>query len=173
MPLPKSLMIIIGVSTAILASLWVTGFFKIAAVAGTMGAFAMVMGNAGDIADRVVEAESKTIRKRAYPQIFFHGTSRENAFEIYLNRYWMVGDSSPRGIYVTSVFDEAKTYAKSEGAILKLIIDPSIKLKPLKDRGDGYHVYEVPNVEAFQEYYFIPGIIPLEIFDTKGRRIDG
>ena len=65
------------------------------------------------------------------PKRLFHGTSMENALEIYNTRYWLIGDRDPPGIYLTTKIEIAKTYAGKDGAIVVIFARKCANIRKL------------------------------------------
>ena len=102
------------------------------------------------------------------PSILYHGTSIENAFEIYDTKLWLVGKAVPRGIYLTDDFTIAKSYAGRKGGIVVVSPDPNLKFNR---KGKHVFVYEVTNPQPNQEYYAIQGLNPTAILSPNGTTI--
>jgi hypothetical protein len=98
----------------------------------------------------------------------YHGTTRENALEIHKTGMWLVGEPTPRGVYITNKFDVAKQYSGNSGAILVIRADSKVRLT---DLGNGIYVYEVPDAVPFEWYYKIEGLKLVDILDAKGNPI--
>jgi hypothetical protein len=102
------------------------------------------------------------------PRQLYHGTTRENALEIHKTGMWLVGEPTPRGVYITNKFDVAKQYSGNSGAILVIRADSKVRLT---DLGNGIYVYEVPDAVPFEWYYKIEGLKLVGILDAKGNPI--
>jgi hypothetical protein len=102
------------------------------------------------------------------PCRLFHGTSKENALEIYNTELWLIGDSVPASIWLTSKFDTAEIYAGNNGCVVVVQVHPEIKLT---DQGNGVYIYEIPNTKPFQEYHDIKGLKPISVLDVKGNKV--
>lgn len=67
---------------------------------------------------------------QAVSTVMYHGTpKKQNAFDIFYTNTWIIGPSSPKGIYVTPDFNTALQYAKGEGAVVALEVHSPQKLK--------------------------------------------
>jgi hypothetical protein len=59
---------------------------------------------------------------------FRHGTTLENAIDIYNTQLWLAGHSLPTGVYVTNTNEIAKQYSGEDGGIVLVDVDRSVKL---------------------------------------------
>ena len=117
-------------------------------------------------------SETPTVKPRKIqPRNLYHGTTMENAHEIYNTGLWMTGDSEPRAIYMTEYLEVAQEFSKKKGAIVVVRVDPKIKLTRYTKYRDCDYIYEIPNSIPMQEYYMIPGLNPIGILDAKGNKI--
>jgi len=97
---------------------------------------------------------------------FYHGTSLENAIEIYSTGLWMVGSTG--SLWITDDVNIAKGYAGSNGGIVLVDVDQSLHLTK---NGGGVYTYNIPDAKPFQEYYKIEGLVPVGVLDTNGKKI--
>jgi hypothetical protein len=102
------------------------------------------------------------------PLKFFHGTTRQNALKIYSTGLWLIGESKPSAIWMTSNIEKAKIYAGSKGYIVVVNIDPALNLKKLRDE---VFIFEVPDAKPNEEYLAIEGLKPSGIIDVNGKKI--
>jgi hypothetical protein len=102
------------------------------------------------------------------PLKLFHGTTRRIALEIYKTGLWLVGESKPPAIWMTSNIETAKKYAGSKGYIVVVNVDSALNLKKLKDE---VFIFEVPDAKPNEEYLAIEGLKPSGIIDVNGKKI--
>jgi len=86
------------------------------------------------------------------PTTLYHGTSLQNAFEIYYSGMWLIGHSQPPAVWMTDNFAVASGYIKGTGGIVIISVAPWIRLT---NRGAGVFTYEIPNAQPWVEYYQI------------------
>lgn len=98
----------------------------------------------------------------------FHGTSRQNALEIYKTGLWLIGKSKPPAVWMTSMIEIAKVYAEDNGYIVAVDVDRALRLKTIRD---GVFIFEVPDVKVQDEYLEIEGLRPVGIIDVNGNKI--
>jgi len=102
------------------------------------------------------------------PSTLYHGTTLQNAYEIYNTKLWLVGNSMPRGIYMTDDLNIAKIYAGINGGIVVISTNPNVTLE---QRTQNVYVFPVSDANPNQEYYSIQGLTPTGILSPKGARI--
>jgi len=102
------------------------------------------------------------------PSTLYHGTTRQNALEIYNSGFWMVGNSFPRAVWMAADFAMARGYAKGTGGVVIISVAPWVRLT---DLGSGVFTYEIPNGQAWVEYYHIQGLEPIGVLDVNGNRV--
>ncbi|MFC1828036.1 hypothetical protein ACFL0O_00305 [Thermodesulfobacteriota bacterium] len=102
------------------------------------------------------------------PSLVYHGTSEENAWEIFNTGFWLVGDSRPYGIYLTDDFETARGYSNNDGLIVTVIVAPAIELV---DRSGGIWLYPMPNAKPHEKYHKIEGLHPFELRHPLGKRV--
>jgi len=102
------------------------------------------------------------------PLKLFHGTTRRIALEIYKTGLWLIGESKPPAIWMTSNIKTAKKYAGSKGYIVVVNVDSALNLKKL---GDEVFIFEVPDAKPNEEYLAIEGLKPSGIVDVNGKKI--
>jgi hypothetical protein len=109
-------------------------------------------------------------RKAYQPSVLYHGTSRENAFEIYNTGLWLIGNSTPPAVWMADNIELAKIYSgfSSDGAIVVIHVDLDLEIE---SRGGGVFIYQIPDAVPNQEYYNIEGLVPAGILDTNGNEI--
>jgi len=90
------------------------------------------------------------------PVYLYHGTPDiESAMDILAKNRWLVGDSSPLGVWFSDNFDYAEGLGAGNNVVLNVYVDPSVELK---DRGNGIHLAHIPNAVRYTKYYTLPGI---------------
>jgi hypothetical protein len=102
------------------------------------------------------------------PATLYHGTSLQNAFEIYNSGMWLVGDSKPSAVWMVDNFAAAKSYSGANGGIVVVSVDPSVRLTHPRA---GVFIYEIPYARRWEEYYQIPGMRPIGVLDFNGNRV--
>jgi len=102
------------------------------------------------------------------PLTLYHGTSHENALEIFNTGLWLIGTSLPRAAWFGNKIDIARQYSGDTGGIVVVNVDPDVKLK---NRGGGVYIYEVPDAVPHQDYYEIKGLRPAGVLTPQGNRI--
>ena len=102
------------------------------------------------------------------PKTLYHGTTRENAFDIYNTGLWLVGHTRPHAIWMGDRIDIARRYSRRKGAIVVVDVDPGLRLTP---RGRGVYSYEILGGVPKKEYYRIQGLTPISLLDPRGNRI--
>jgi len=102
------------------------------------------------------------------PTTLYHGTSLQNAFEIYNSGMWLVGDSKPSAVWMVDNFAAAKSYSGANGGIVVVSVDPSVRLTHPRA---GVFIYEIPYARRWEEYYQIPGMRPIGVLDFNGNRV--
>lgn len=102
------------------------------------------------------------------PLKLFHGTTSRIALEIYKTGLWLVGESKPPAIWMTSNIETAKKYAGSKGYIVVVNVASALNLKKL---GDEVFIFEVPDAKPNEEYLAIEGLKPSGIIDVNGNKI--
>lgn len=99
---------------------------------------------------------------------YLHGTSYENAMEIFKTMLWLVGGSIPRGVYLTKDINIARSYSQNNGAIVVVNVTTGTNLKNL---GGGVYVYEILGVQPYNEYYKIQSLTPVAVLNYQGNKI--
>jgi hypothetical protein len=102
------------------------------------------------------------------PSTLCHGTTLENAIEIFMTNLWLIGDSPPPAVWMVDDTSKAKIYAGDNGAIVVINVAPWVQLT---NRGGGIYIYEIPEAIPHREYYRIPGLVPVAVLDPHGNRI--
>jgi hypothetical protein len=102
------------------------------------------------------------------PTTLYHGTTRQNALEIYNSGLWMVGNSFPPAVWMAADFAMARGYAKGTGGVVIISVAPWVRLTNL---GPGVFTYEIPNGQPWGEYYHIQGLKPVGVLDVNGNRV--
>jgi hypothetical protein len=102
------------------------------------------------------------------PTTLYHGTSLQNAFEIYNSGIWLVGNSIPSAVWMVDNFAAAKSYSGTNGGIVVVSVDPSVRLTHPRA---GVFIYEIPYARRWEEYYQIPGMRPIGVLDVNGNRV--
>jgi len=102
------------------------------------------------------------------PATLYHGTSLQNAFEIYNSGMWLVGNSKPSAVWMVDNFAAAKSYSGANGGIVVVAVDPSVRLTHPRA---GVFIYEIPYARRWEEYYQIPGMRPIGVLDFNGNRV--
>ena len=105
---------------------------------------------------------------KSQPSILYHGTTLENALEIYTTGLWMIGYAIPPAVWMGDKIEIASCHSGSNGGIVTVSIDPDL---PLKNRGGGIYIYEIPDARPKQEYYRIQGLTPTGVVSPQGNRI--
>jgi hypothetical protein len=95
-----------------------------------------------------------------------HGTSIENAIAIHDTRLWLIGPT--RKLWMTDNIEIAKQYSKTNGGIVIINVDPSLKLS---NRGGGIYTYDIPDALPFKEYYRFEGLKAIAVVSPQGNRI--
>jgi hypothetical protein len=102
------------------------------------------------------------------PTNLYHGTTFENAIEIYVTGLWLIGSSLPPAVWMTDDFEIAKEYSGQHGAIVQVHVDRGVRLtKP----GGRIYIFKVPGAVAHGEYYRIEGITPIAVLNPQGNPI--
>lgn len=117
---------------------------------------------------KTISNHNKAVPDSISPTLYFHGTTMDNALEIYNTGLWLVGDSEPKGIYLTDSMEVAKYYSEKSGAIVVVNVSPGIKLTQKRKR---YFVYEIPDALIKREYYIIKALKPIGILSPDGKKI--
>ena len=113
-------------------------------------------------------------RSRVIPQrfggeaIYYHGTTTEDAWEIFRTGLWLVGESMPRGVYITPKADVARHYSEDDGLIV--IVHVSDRCPITHDGGEVY-IFRVPDIKPDEFYYQIEGFNVVGLMTPGGRRI--
>ena len=102
------------------------------------------------------------------PTTLYHGTSLQNAFEIYNSGMWLIGYSRPPAVWMSDNLVLASCYIKGTGGIVIISVAPWIRLT---NRGAGVFTYEIPNAQPWVEYYQIQGLRPVGVLDVSGNRL--
>jgi len=102
------------------------------------------------------------------PTTLYHGTSLQNAFEIYNSGMWLVGNSKPSAVWMTDNFAAAKSYSGTNGGVVVVAVDPSVRLTNPRA---GVFIYEIRYARPWEEYYQIPGLRPTGVLDVNGNRV--
>jgi len=102
------------------------------------------------------------------PTTLYHGTSLQNAFEIYNSGMWLIGHSQPPAVWMTDNFAVASSYIKGTGGIVIISVTPWVRLT---NRGTGVFIYEIPYARPWAEYYQIQGLRPVGVLDVSGNRL--
>ena len=102
------------------------------------------------------------------PATLYHGTSLQNAFEIYNSGMWLIGYSRPPAVWMTDNFAVASGYIKGTGAIVIISVAPWVRLT---NRGAGVFIYEIPYAQPWAEYYHIQGLKPVGVLHVSGNRL--
>ena len=102
------------------------------------------------------------------PTTLYHGTSLQNAFEIYNSGMWLVGYSRPPAVWMSDNFAVASGYTKGTGGIVIISVAPWIRLT---NQGAGVFTYEIPYAQPWGEYYQIQGLKPVGVLDVNGNRL--
>ena len=103
------------------------------------------------------------------PAFLYHGTPRiENAISILKDNYWIIGQSTPPGIWLTRSFAYAKNVAGQDGAILMIMVGMNT---PLTECAITNYRLEIPNADRSKKYR-IPGLRPIRAYNANGKRID-
>ncbi len=106
------------------------------------------------------------------PKRVFHGTSLENAREIYSTKLWLISNLKPRAVYLTTDLEIAKSFAGKKGAIVDISVKRPAKLKQFRKHYDeGVYIYEIPDGKPHDAYYRIKGLEPVGLLDYKGKKI--
>jgi hypothetical protein len=108
-----------------------------------------------------------SMNKQIQPTKLYHGTTYQNAFEIFRTGLWLVG-TAQSAVWMTDNFSTACNYAGTEGAIVVLSIASSVNLMNVCD---GVYTYEIPYVRPQNEYYQIQGVTPVGILNYYGNKI--
>ena len=98
----------------------------------------------------------------------YHGTSLQNALEIYNSGLWMVGNLFPPAVWMAADFAMARGYAKGTGGVVIISVAPWVRLT---DLGSGVFTYEIPNGQPWVEYYHIRDLKPVGVLDVNGNRV--
>lgn len=103
-------------------------------------------------------------RCHAPAKTLYHATSRAAAEDILYNGYWVVGPSTPRGIWLADSKRAVQSYKDkaTDGKVVIMKVAPYIKLRSI---GGGVYVYEIPNAESGERYHIPGGIIPAGYLD--------
>ena len=102
------------------------------------------------------------------PTTLYHGTSLQNAFEIYNSGMWMVGNSKPSAVWMSDNFAVASSYTKGAGGIVIISVTPWVRLTQPRA---GVFIYEIPYAQPWAEYYQIQGLKPVGVLDANGNRL--
>ena len=102
------------------------------------------------------------------PHELYHGTTLQNAFDIYNTGLWLVGTSRPRAVWMADRFRKARGYAGNNGGVVVMRVNSNLKLT---NRYLGVYIYKIPNAKPNKEYYQIPGLNPVGVLDSNGNRI--
>lgn len=106
------------------------------------------------------------------PKRVLHGTSLNNAREILKTKMWLISEVNPRGVFVTTDFEIARSYAEKKGAIVDIKVKSGTKLiKFTKYHDEGVYLFEIPDGKPFEEYYKIRGLEPVGLLNYSGERI--
>lgn len=95
-----------------------------------------------------------------------HGTTLKNALEILNSGLWLIGPT--RALWMTTDIEIAKIYARENGGIVIINVDPSLKLT---NQSGGIYTYNIPNAMPYQEYYKIDGLTPMGVISPAGEKI--
>jgi hypothetical protein len=115
-----------------------------------------------------LEYTSPNLFFKEYPTTLYHGTTLENALEIYTTGLWMIGYAMPPAVWMGDSIEIAIGHSGSNGGIVTVSIDPDL---PLKNLCGGIYIYEIPNARPKQEYYRIQGLTPTGVVSPQGNRI--
>jgi len=102
------------------------------------------------------------------PLTLYHGTTLENALEIYDSGLWLIGSALPYAVWMGDTIKIAKQYSGGDGAIVVVNVNPNLRLT---HRGGGVYVYGVLDAAPNREYYKIAGLLPVALIDPHGNRI--
>lgn len=117
---------------------------------------------------KYVPSSGSVVAALPQPQTLYHGTSLENAMEIFNTGLWLIGAAVPPAAWFSSRIEIARQYCKNPGAIVVVSVDPDVKLT---NRGNGVYTYDVPNARPHQEYYELRGLRPSQVLTPQGNRL--
>jgi hypothetical protein len=109
-------------------------------------------------------------RKTYQPSVFYHGTSKKNALDIFNTGLWLIGNSRPPAVWMADNIELSKIYASlsSDGAIVEVHVDSDLEIE---SRGGGVFIYQISDALPNREYYKIEGLVPVGVLDTNGKKI--
>jgi len=89
------------------------------------------------------------------------------AMDIFENRRFMVGPSTPLGFYLSPNFDWiSKEYGNGNGAVVEFLVGQDLQLREKGNTGDIYY-YHTPNA-AVGKYLDLPaGLMPVRVLDCN------
>ena len=103
------------------------------------------------------------------PQAFcmrlYHGSSLESVKEIFRTQLFLVGNSKPPAFWMADRPEKTRPYCGTDGGILVIDILPGT---PLTKEGGGVYIFEIEGAQPFREYYEIPNLKPVAVFDHTG-----
>lgn len=103
------------------------------------------------------------------PIDLYHGTSRQNAIEICNTNLWLINKPIIDGVYLTSDFERAQTYAGFDGAIVVVRVDSGMGYEK---EGENIFIFPIPDAKRkMKEYYHIIGLTPVAILDYYGNKL--
>jgi hypothetical protein len=102
----------------------------------------------------------------------YHATPDVNtAYDIFSQRGFKVGPSTPLGFYVSpDYYEVAKQYGKGTGAAVEFYVELDVPLLE-KGQGMGYFYYHTPGASVGQFFYFPPGMVPTRVLDCNGNEL--
>ena len=105
-------------------------------------------------------------RAKVQPDRLYHGGPNYAVTDIYRNNRFLIGDSKPSALWMTTNFGYASSIS-SDGTVVELAVDSSIALEQY---AANTYIARVPNAKK-NVFYTFPGIVPVRILGTNMRQI--
>jgi hypothetical protein len=104
------------------------------------------------------------------PTILYHGTTVNNALEIYKTKLWLIGKSKPAAVWMGNRIDIAKKYSGTgkNAGIVVVKVDKDLSLN---ERGKGVFILEIPGAKPNEEYHQVEGLTPIDVIKPSGKSI--
>ena len=105
------------------------------------------------------------VQPQLHPTRLYHGSSLERVAEIFRTHLFLVGNARPPAFWMADTPEKTRPYCGTDGGILMIDILPGT---PLTKEGGGVYIFEIEGAQPFREYYEIPNLKPVAVFDHTG-----
>ena len=155
------------------AAAWVVGVLIAVIVLGLIGAgiYGLVTGPSGAPGggyNQVPASQPVALPPGVQPSILWHGCKGlEVAKDILLNDRWIVGESQPPSVWLTSDFNYAATHAGMNGYVVQVRVNGV----QLEHKGGSFYTAPIPYAVVKKQYYRIAGVRAIGVFDKNQARV--